>query len=92
MMTLDASRRDVCSVKRERTASPLHAIVLLKDPQIIEASRVLGQMAIKTHGDDIQAAITELFRKFTSRYPQGKERAILFKAYQQQLAYFKYFV
>ena len=88
MMTLDAAKREVCSVKRERTASPLHAIVLLNDPQLIEAARVVGQTMVKKHGDDYVAAISELFRKFTSRFPSERESAVLCKAYQQQLDYF----
>ena len=37
MMALDASKRDVCRVKRERTSTPLQALVMLNDPQIVEA-------------------------------------------------------
>ena len=38
MMTLNASKRDVCRVRREVTASPLQAFVLLNGPQFVEAS------------------------------------------------------
>mgnify|MGYP005629961065 FL=1 len=88
MMTLDASKREVCSVKRERTASPLHAIVLLNDPQLIEAARVVGQAMVKKHSEDHAASISELFRRFTSRFPSERELAVLCKAYQQQFDYF----
>jgi hypothetical protein len=88
MMTLDAAKREVCSVKRARTASPLHAIVLLNDPQLIEAARVVGQAMVKKHGDDHPASIRELFRRFTSRFPSERETAVLCKAYQQQFDYF----
>jgi len=88
MMTLDASKREVCSVKRERTASPLHAIVLLNDPQLIEAARVVGQAMVKKHSQDHAASINELFRRFTSRFPSERELAVLCKAYQQQFDYF----
>ncbi|MGY8733320.1 MAG: DUF1553 domain-containing protein, partial [Pirellulales bacterium] len=88
MMTLDASKREVCNVKRERTASPLHAMVLLNDPQLIEAARVVGQAMIKKHGADHVASISELFRRFTSRFPSERESAVLCKAYQQQFDYF----
>ena len=88
MMTLDAAKREVCSVKRARTTSPLHAIVLLNDPQLIEAARVVGQAMVKKHGDDHPASIRELFRRFTSRFPSERESAVLYKAYQQQFDYF----
>ncbi len=47
MLTFDASNRDLCSVKSQQTNTPLQALVLLNDPQIIEASRVLAEKAIK---------------------------------------------
>ena len=43
MMTLDAAKRDVCTVKRERTATPLQSFVLLNDPQFVESARVLAE-------------------------------------------------
>jgi len=45
MLTFDASNRDLCSVKSQQTNTPLQALVLLNDPQIIEASRVLAEKA-----------------------------------------------
>ncbi|MEC7565315.1 MAG: DUF1553 domain-containing protein [Planctomycetota bacterium] len=89
MMALDSSKRDICNVKRERTASPLHAIVLMNDPQLIEAARVLGQTTVKVYGPDVSAAVAHLFRKFTSRSPRAEEQRILLQAYQQQAKYFK---
>ena len=45
MMTLNASKRDVCRVRREVTASPLQAFVLLNSPQFVEASRVMADQS-----------------------------------------------
>jgi hypothetical protein len=89
MMSLDASKRDVCQVKRERTASPLQALVLLNDPQFIEAARMLGQQVIKKHGDDAGAAIEEMFRGLTSRRPSSQEMNILTRLHGEQLAAFQ---
>ena len=89
MMSLDASRRDVCTVQRERTSSPLQALVLLNDPQLVEAARVLGQEMLERHGDDVEAMASEMFRRLTSREPETVELAILVKLYRQQLAVFK---
>lgn len=88
MMSLDASRRDVCTVQRERTSSPLQALVLLNDPQLVEAARILGQEMLQQHGDNIEAMATEMFRRLTSRQPKPAELAILVKLHQQQLARF----
>ena len=89
MMTLDASKRDVCVVKRERTDSALQACVLLNGPQFVEAGRVLGQVLLKKHGENTGALVNEMFRRLTSRYPSDREREILVRAFQEQLEYFQ---
>ncbi len=39
MLTFDATTREFCAVKRQATATPLQALVLLNDPQYVEAAR-----------------------------------------------------
>lgn len=77
MMTLDASKREVCRVKRERTASPLQGLVLLNSPQFVEAARATAENLVKAHGEDTTALAEESFRLFTSRDPDAKELEIL---------------
>ncbi|GAG37162.1 unnamed protein product, partial [marine sediment metagenome] len=52
MMALDASKRDVCRVRRPRTQSPLQALVLLNDPQFVEAGRKLSERLLADGGSD----------------------------------------
>lgn len=89
MMSLDASRRDVCTVRRERTSSPLQALVLLNDPQLIEAARVLGEKMLVVHGDDVEAMAQAMFLKLTSRRAEPAETAILVQLFKEQLRQFK---
>lgn len=89
MMSLDAAKRDVCMVKRERTSSPLQALVLLNDPQFVEAARVLGEHALKQYGADANGVIEYLFRTLTSRRPTEQEQDVLQRLYQEQLAEFE---
>ncbi len=91
MMTLDASKRDVCVVKREKTSTPLQALVLLNDPQLVEAARILGQRMVGQSGGDASRLGEEMFLLLTSRQPEPREREILFRTYQEQLAYFQEF-
>ena len=89
MMALDASKRDGCRVKRERTASPIQAFILMNDPQFVEAARVLGQRLARKHGDDVKALLTEMFRILTSRRPTEAERRLLLKLYRDERAAFE---
>jgi hypothetical protein len=91
MMMLDASKRDICVVKREKTSTPLQALVLLNDPQLVEAARILGQKMVGQSGGDASRLVEEMFLLLTSRQPEPREREILFRTYQEQLAYFQEF-
>ena len=84
MMTLDASKRDVCRVRREQTSSPLQAFVMLNGPQFVEASRALAQRVIRQHPGDVAAVLHELFRTLTSRSPNELELSILHELYQAE--------
>ena len=88
MIALDAAKRDVCTVKRERTSSPLQALVLLNDPLMTEAGRKLAENALKKHGDDVEKVISSIFLRLTSKPPSDAQRSILRRLYESQLAYF----
>ncbi|WP_245871754.1 PSD1 and planctomycete cytochrome C domain-containing protein [Sediminicola luteus] len=72
MMTFDASSRDICSVKRQETNTPLQALILLNDPQLIEAARVMAQSYVGGPSD-VGNQISSIFEKATSRKPQPEE-------------------
>jgi hypothetical protein len=47
MDILNAPNRETCTTRRERTNTPLQALVTLNDPQLVEAARHLAQTALK---------------------------------------------
>lgn len=87
MLALDAAKRDVCTVKRERTSSPLQAIVLLNDPQMLEAARVLAESLLKQH-EDVESIVENLMLKATSRSPSDLEKVELLQLYKDLQASF----
>ncbi|MCH2179161.1 MAG: DUF1553 domain-containing protein [Mariniblastus sp.] len=90
MMALDAAKRDVCRVKRERTSSPLQALAMLNGPQFVEAARALSYRLIEQHGDDHSEEVAvDMFRILTSRRPTEVEVTIIQKLFLSQLDYFK---
>jgi hypothetical protein len=88
MMTLDASQRDVCRVKRDQTNTSLQALVLLNDPQMIEAARVYAQTML-ADGQSDQAIIKNMFYGLTSRFPNQRELDRLTELYEQQFAHYQ---
>ena len=46
MLNFDAAERHTCSVRRQKTSTPLQALVTLNDPQFVEAARVLAMRAM----------------------------------------------
>ena len=89
MMALDASKRDVCRARRENTATPLQALVLLNGPQFVEAARTLGEQMVREHGDNVGAMVLDTFRTLTSREPSVRETALLRQLHDEQLAIFE---
>jgi hypothetical protein len=89
MLIFDAAMKEACEVKRVRTSTPLQALSLLNDPQILEAARVLATQLTAEGSLDIEGKITLAFRKIIIRKPAAEEVAILLNSYQEELARFK---
>ncbi|WP_198439840.1 DUF1553 domain-containing protein [Pareuzebyella sediminis] len=89
MMIFDAGDRSVCSVKRRQTSTPLQALVLLNDPQYIEASYVLAENLIHSQEESRQELLQKAFQICTGRAPQSDELKVLFKFFEAEHARFE---
>ncbi|MEO2046127.1 MAG: PSD1 and planctomycete cytochrome C domain-containing protein, partial [Pirellulales bacterium] len=93
MVSFDAPNRELCTLQRQTTNTPLQALVLLNDPQFVEASRAFAERILRqgprlgSHGSslNINARIRFAFELATARNPTQKEVDILAQAYQQHL-------
>ena len=83
MLTFDGSNRDQCEVKRVRTNTPLQALVLLNDPQVLEAARVLAEKLAAEKISEEQK-IEKAFRLIICRKANEKEKQILFDYYKKE--------
>jgi hypothetical protein len=91
MVAFDAPRRAVCIAKRERTDSPLQALILLNGTQYVEAARVLGEKLHRDAKGEVKQMITQGFLACLSREPDAKELEILQQLHAEQLAHFRQF-
>ncbi len=83
MLMFDASNRDQCEVKRSNTNTPLQALLLLNDPQVLEAARVLAEKLSleKITGKE---KIEKAFRLIICRKAKAKEIEILFTYFENE--------
>jgi hypothetical protein len=76
LLVFDASNRDQCEVKRLRTNTPLQALVMMNDPQVNEAARVLAETLMAQEGT-IDDKVGKAFRLVLCRKGTDKEIGIL---------------
>jgi hypothetical protein len=76
MILFDASNRDICEVRRLKTNTPLQALVMMNDPAVLEASRVLATTLIERKLSPSEA-INKAFRTIVCRKPSEQELTIL---------------
>ncbi|MFM1823775.1 MAG: hypothetical protein RI967_2041 [Planctomycetota bacterium] len=79
MATFDAPNRETCTVDRAATNTPLQALVLLNDPQFIEAARAFAERIVARAPRD-DARLAWAFAEATGRVPDARERAVLARA------------
>ena len=89
MIVFDAAERNNCTCRRQSTSTPLQPLVLLNDPQFVEAARKLAERAFKESALTPDARITFAFRLLTSRSPTAKELTVLRRLYAEQLESFR---
>jgi len=87
MIIFDASNRDTCEPERATTNTPLQALLMMNDPMVLEASRVLAARLLEQEGS-MQPKLEIAFRLIVNRVPLSAEIEILTAYYQDQLEEF----
>ncbi len=81
MTIFDAGNREHSVVRRERTNTPLQALVTMNDTQFVEASRHLAQRAMREAGDDFDRRLDYLTTRLLARPFDDVERAVAKRTY-----------
>jgi hypothetical protein len=87
MATFDLPDRGGPTARRRTSNSPLQALVLLDDPQFLEAYRALASQVLKTE-TALDARLTAIFRLATRRHPRADEMATMREYYASQVQRF----
>jgi hypothetical protein len=83
-ISFDASERFACTVNRQRTSTPLQALVLMNDPQYVESARVLAEHILREGGSSPEARATYAFRRVTARQPSPAALTSLLALYDAE--------
>ena len=88
MTIFDAPSREACLVRRERTNTPLQALLSMNESQFVEVSRALAERTLREAGPTTDERLVYMFRLATVRKPDSKDLAELTGAFQDFLAHY----
>ncbi|HND51401.1 MAG TPA: DUF1553 domain-containing protein [Pirellulaceae bacterium] len=85
----NAPNRETCAVRRERTNTPLQALVTLNDVQFVEAARRLAENTLRTGGADDDARIDFVARRLLCRPLRAAEVEVVRGSLNELRAYYQ---
>jgi hypothetical protein len=88
MEIFNAPSRETCTIRRERTNTPLQALVTLNDPQFVEAARALADRAWEIGGQTDESRIDFLARRLVARPLSPQEMPIVKQSLADLQAYY----
>ncbi len=89
MDIFNAPTREACTVRRERTNTPLQALVTLNDPQFVEAARRLAETTLKQGGDKTESRIDFTARRLLARPLRPRELQVVESSLDALLKHYK---
>jgi mono/diheme cytochrome c family protein len=88
MDIFNAPTREQCTVRRDRTNTPLQALVTMNDPQFVESARALAQHAmVQAHGN-LDREIDFMAGQLLARRFEAREREVVAKSYRDYMTYY----
>lgn len=84
----NAPSRETCTVRRERTDTPLQALVTLNDPQFVEAARMLAQKALQEGHANERVSVDILAERLLSRPFRPEEQAVVARSLADLKAFY----
>lgn len=88
MLIFGTPRRQICSVKREKTSTPLQALVLMNSPLVSESAKSAAVNSLKQAGSD-ESRLNKLYTKLISKNLTPNQLELLKSLLNEQRTYFK---
>lgn len=88
MDVFNAPNRETCVVRRERTNTPLQALVTMNDPQFVEANRHLAQSAMKNGGATFETQVDYIAQRVLIRSLRPEELKVVQGSFDELSKYY----
>lgn len=89
MTTFDAPSREICTVRRFRTNTPLQAFVTLNDPVYVEAAQGLARRIVRDGGSTPEERVKFALRLCLGRPADEKQIAALAALYRSEFKHYR---
>ncbi|MDX1978858.1 MAG: DUF1553 domain-containing protein [Bryobacteraceae bacterium] len=89
LMTFDSAGRETCTVRENRTNTPLQALTLMNDETYLEASRKMAERMMREGGATVDSRLAYGFSLAVSRHPKDNEARVLKASFDRNLARFQ---
>ncbi len=89
MATFDAPSREICTMRRLPTNTPLQALVTLNDPVYLELAQALGRRIVKEGGITTESRIQYALNLVTGRPARAEQAVTLQQLYTEELAHYR---
>lgn len=89
MMVFNAADREVCSVRKDLTTTPLQALTMMNNITFVESARCVAERMIREGGKTAAEQLNFGFRLILSRKPTKAEQQILLRDFRHYLQKFR---
>lgn len=89
LLAFDAPPREECTARRERSNTPLQALVLLNDPTYVEAARKFAERIANHPVDGFEGKLEFAFQECLARIPNANEKRLLEELFTTDLQRFR---